>query len=258
MSSFINEIVYHVKESIVNHGIDWIITIIITFVSVRLATKKYYNSVKSRNVKPHMEQGLKLILNGTDIIPANAKSILVKNKGFTIFRWKRYKCEHPFSRLRKTVSTVGGNNNSTSKARALYWGVLGLAYRIESIVVYDFRQHTLLTYGVDIAERCVIEKTDKRNIKKYYYKDEIDGKPCEIYLSDKTTDRNIMIAIPLKNENKLVGGLTFDVDCEINKQDYPDNKKTYLIGETQNEVIEICKTLNDIGSNIVSAYFSER
>ena len=91
-----------------------------------------------------------------------------------------------------------------------------------------------------------------------YYKDEIDGKPCEIYLSDKTTDRNIMIAIPLKNENKLVGGLTFDVDCEINKQDYPDNKKTYLIGETQNEVIEICKTLNDIGSNIVSAYFSER
>ena len=253
----INEMIKMIKESVVSHGLDWIITMVITFISVRLATRKYYNSVKSRNVIPHMDKGLELIL-GKKIAPANAKSILVKNKGVTFFRWRKYKCNHPISRLRKTVSTVGGNKNSTSKARALYWGVLGLAYRLESIVVYDFRQHKLLTYGVDIAECEVIEKKDKRDNIKYYFNGEINGKPRQLYLSDKTTDRNIMIAIPLKNENKLVGGLTFDVDCEINEQADSGNKKRYLIGDTQNEVIELCKTLNDIGSNIVSAYFSER
>lgn len=252
-----NGIIRTIIEAIVNHGVDWIITMVVTFISVRFATKKYYNSVKARNVRPHMEQGLKLILE-KKIIPANAKSILVENKGVAIFRCRKYKCTHPISRLRKTICTVGGNENSTSEARARFWGVLGLAYRLKNIVVYDFRQHKLLVYDVDITEREVIQKKDKQNNIKYYFNGEIDGKPYEFYLSDKITGRNIMIAIPLFYENKLVGGVTFDVDCEINEQADPDNKKKYLIGNSRNEVIEICKTLNDLGSNIVSAYFTER
>lgn len=256
MSFQINEIIKTVKDSIVDHGVDWAITMVITFFSARLATKKYYNSVKARNVRPHMERGLRLILPGREIIPANAKSIIVENKGFTIFRWKKYKCNHPFSRIRKTICTVGGNENSTSEARARYWAVLGLAYLLDNIVVYDFRQHKLLTYGVDIAEHTVFSKKDKRNNTKYYFMGSIRGEMRELYLSDETTDRNIMIAIPLKNEGKLVGGVTFDVDCDISEAGDPKGKK-YLFGQ-ETEIINICQKLNDIGSNIVSAYFCER
>lgn len=253
----IKGIIKSINDAIVNNGVDWIITAVVTFITVRFATKKYYNSVKARNVRPHMEQGLKSILD-RKIIPANAKSILVENRGFTVFRWRKYKCTHPFSRLRKTICTVGGNENSTSEARARFWGVLGLAYRLMNIVVYDFKQHKLLVYDVDITERQVLPRPDKSNNILYYYKGEIDSKLCEFYLSNETTGRNIMIAVPLFYEHKLVGGVTFDVDCEINEQADPENRKKYLIGNSRNEVVEICKTLNDLGSNIVCAYFAER
>ena len=260
MNNDIIEITNTVKGYIVDYGVNWIITMVITFISVRLATKKYYNTVRSRNVRPHMEQGLKLIL-GKDIIPANAKSILVENKGFVIFRWKKYKATHPFSLLRKTICTVGGMENTTSTARARYWGVLGLAYLKKRVVVYDFREHTLLLYHVDIVKHEVKDRINKSNIKEYYFKGDIDGRRRECFLSEEQTGRNIMIAIPLiirgNHNDKIVGGLTFDVDCEIDEQSVANNKKKYLISNNENDIIELCKELNDIGSNIVNAYFCE-
>ena len=254
MDHLINKIVSGIKDSLINHGFDWIITVVITYITVHLATKKYYNSVRKSTVRPCMEQGLKLILE-KDIIPANAKSILVENKGIAIFRWKKYKCRHPFSLLRKTVCTVGGNENSTSEARPRFWAVLGLAYQLKSIVVYDFKQHRLLVYSVDIEEYISIEKENGDDTE-YYFRGKINGSAKECYLSDKRSGRNIMIAIPLISDNRIVGGVTFDVDCEISTD--PQNTKKYLIGSNRKEVIELCKKLNDIGSNIVNAYFVGR
>ncbi|QTE67634.1 hypothetical protein JNO48_10560 [Clostridiales bacterium] len=258
MLEWINQAFEKIKDSLVNHGIDWIITSVITFISVRLATIKYYNSVSVSNVRPIMAQGLKKIL-GTDIIPANTKSILVENKGFTLFRGKKYKGEKCFSRLRKTICTVGGNVNSTSDARALYWGVLGLAYKKQSIVVFDFRQPKLLIYGVDLTEYPVTALNVNGSVK-YYYQDS-DNKH---YLSDKQSGRNMMIAIPLmqdknkdnkKKKTKILGGVTFDVDCKISSD--PDDENIFLLSEKE-KVIDICQTLNDLGSNIVNAYFAKR
>ena len=207
-----------------------------------------------------MQQGLKRIL-GKEIIPANAKSILVENKGVVLFRWKKYKATHPFSLLRKTICTVGGMENSTSTARARFWGVLGLAYLKKSVVVYDFREHTLLLYDVGIIKSEVEERINKRNKKEYYFQEDIDGRIREGFLSDEQTGRNIMIAIPLvikgNHSEKIVGGVTFDVDCEIEEQSTANNRKKYLIRDSEDDIIELCKELNDIGSNIVNAYFCE-
>lgn len=222
-----------------------------TFLSVRLATRKYYYSIRKGNARQIMEQGLLLMLK-QETIPPDAKSILVKNKGMAVFRWKKYECKHPFEFLRKTIDTVGGDEGSTSKARTRFWGVLGLAYRLNRPVVYDFETHNIYEYKVGITKKTAVKRSDG----KYYYPDDIEGKNRNCYLSDENTDRSIMFAIPLRYRGKLVGGVTFDVDSAIDEKE--ELKETLFGKDTTTTLIDMCKKLSELGPRIVDEYFHER
>ena len=101
-----------------------------------------------------------------------------------------------------------------------------------------------------------MERSVKLKKGRYYYEGAIDGKRRDFYLSDEETDRRIMIALPLKHEQKFVGGLTFDIDCNITENEDPE-KEGFLFGEDK-EVISICSNLNNISANIITAYFSKK
>jgi len=124
---------------------------------------------------------------------------------------------------------------------------------MRKVVVYDFNEHKLFVYHVNLKPLNTVSEQDG-----YYYK-EMNGGKVTIWhkLSELESGRNVMYAIPLVHNDKIVGGITFDVDCNIKEKAEGGKKTKFYLNDTT-EVIEICRQLDDICSNIITAYFSER
>ena len=258
-ANLLSTIFHSILDAFANHGIDWLITIFVTFISVRLATKKYYYSIREINVKPILELGLKKILN-EEIIPPNAQAILVENKGIFILKRKKYKCSHMFEKKRKTVSVVGGDSNRASSKRPRYYGVLGLAYDLNRPVIYDFQRHKLYVYDFKLVEYKVEFSGNE-----FYYVNK--NKPH--VLSNNNTTRSLMFAIPLVLDDKIVGGITFDVNLDSNLTKKLRSKEISYIPiedtdteEDINNKLErnfiLYSELLDLRDNILNAFFIKR
>ena len=245
-----------VWDLVLKNGVDWIITAVVTFFSVRIATNRYYNATKKQVTKGFMEQGLRELLNlgNNDALPLDAQVILVKYSG-RCYRVKNdNKCTF-FEKIRKTINSVGGNPMTVSTYRPRNYGVLGVANILKTPVLFDFQNGELYLYerGKIIKNKNIVFEDGK-----YYYNTETET----VFLSNKETTRDVMIAIPLiiEKSKKIVGGVTFDLTIgaktiyqKILEDDDNEIKKT----KTDNNI----KVFNDAlrtSNNIINAYFKKK
>lgn len=249
------KMIQQICESVTNHFMDWIITAIITYFTVRIATHQYYDSTKRQVSKGIMELGLRalLSLNHNEEIPDYAQIIFVKYSGRCLnpFKAKDHKCTF-FCRIRRTIEVVGGNRNEVSDYKQLNYGVLGVANQIRTPVLYDFKRQELYQY----RKGNIIRINVFRKNNGVYCK--VGNKEKE--LCDLDTDRDVMIALPLISNRKLVGGITFDLRpgdktlYQKYNQDDSDEEKTQkdLIN------IKVFKEAIRTANILANAYFKKK
>lgn len=241
---------HDVVQWILNHAPEWLISSVITFITVNKAKYKYYDATKKEVSKGIMELGLRslLKLDHEEAIPDYAQAIFVKYKGRT------FKIDDPYckfgERIRKTVVVVGGNRSEVSNYRALDYGVLGVANSNESLILYDFHLHRLYRYKKGrMTELEVFQKG-----KDYCYR---TYKGTIIKLGKNDSNRDVMIAIPLKSSGKLVGGLTFDLGVGdkslYQKFEETDSMEKKQIKESTN--IKVFMEAYRCSRILVNAYF---
>ena len=200
------EILKRIGTSIINNGIDWIITAVITYFSVKVATRRYYDATKRQVSEGIMVQGLRALLKlkYNENLPNDAQVIFVKYKGRSWNLRGKNKCKF-MEKIRRTVAVAGGNTTGVSEYRPLDFGVLGVANKFSLPVLFDFQDGKLYKY--ERGRIFLVNTIEKEGC---YYYERAAGE--YMLLSEKETTRDIMIAIPLKALNKkIAGGLTFDL-----------------------------------------------
>ena len=255
MNNAFNAIVYKIVSVFVEHGVDWVITAIITYFTVRYATRQYYNKTKVIVTKNIMEQGLRALLklNYNEELPDNAKVIFVEYKGRYYKIKKKSINERKYNfgeKIRKTVAAVGGDTMGVSPYRPRDYGVLGVANLLERVVMFNFQNGDLYKYD---SGKFVKLETEEVN-KTYIYKEN------KMELSEVGTARAIMIAIPIMSNGKLVGGLTFDMEIGAKtiyqNIDQADTEEIKTKKEQDNN--KVIKEIKRTANNIVNAYFKKK
>lgn len=229
-------------EGLKAHFIDWIITAVITFFSVKSATKQYYYYNRKTTAKNILELGLRLMfsLDYSEPLPDSAKAIFVEygKSSALLFReqFRASNCEkRGINDLRKTVTSCGNLNMEISKFRPRDYGVLGLANKKSEPLLFDFNRGQLFSFKAGkIVEYQVMEENN------FYV---AEGH----ILSKKENQRSVMIAIPIIEDysgSKAFGGVTFDMvpsvktiyqepkqddTEEIKQRKYEANKKVFEI-----------------------------
>lgn len=259
MSELIQNIKNILISAFVDNFFDWIITAIITYFTVRYATRQYYGKVKVVVVKNIMEQGLRALfkLRYDQDLPETAKVIFVEYKGRcykpNLKRKKLIKDCSFFDKIRKTIAVVGGDTTGVSTYRPRDYGALGVANILQKPVVYNFRNGELYKYdnGKFYKLNTFLEND------KYVFKTEREGK---IIISNKKTSRYTMIAFPIEYNKKLVGGITFDICTDentlyqyINFNDKPKIKK-----QKENNNLKVIKEVKRTANSIKDAYFKKK
>ena len=132
MKDIIMDILNRIISVFIANGIDWVITALITYFTVRYATRQYYNKTKIMVAKNIMELGLRALLklDYNEELPDNAKVIFVEYKG-RCYKIKKKRtsgreCRF-FEEIRRTIATVGGDTMGVSPYRPRNYGVLGVA-----------------------------------------------------------------------------------------------------------------------------------
>ena len=245
-----------IRNYIIDNIINWIITGIITFISVKIATNKYYDFTKKQVSKGIMELGLRslLKLEYDESIPDYAQAVFVKYKG-RCYKTKKAR-ENSYckfgDKIRRTIEVVGGNKLEVSPFRPLNYGVLGVANYLSAPLLYDFRLHKLYMYKKGyITELCVIKEGSM-----FVYK--INDR--SLSLSNEETQRDVMLAIPLKSNGKLVGGITFDLkpgDKTI-YQKYSDKDTEETKEQKTINNIKVFKEATRASFILINAYFKEK
>lgn len=243
----------NIRSYLTTHFFDWLITAIITFITVRSATQRYYNENKVEISKNAMEQGLRALLKlrYDEILPSSTQVIFVEYKGRYWGIKEKNKCSF-FNKIRKTITTVGGNPMRVSPYRPLNYGVLGVANHLNLPIVFDFQNGKL-----SIFDRGNIRAIEVKDQDEKYYYETTDKKM--MYLSDKKTSRDIMIAIPISSHGKQVGGLTFDLAVGsktlYQKEDTSDTSETRE-AKTENNIKVFEESLRTAHS-LLRTYFNK-
>lgn len=236
---------------------DWMFSGIITFFSVRIATGKYYNYTKRQVSKGIMELGLRslLKLEYDEALPDYAQTVFVIYKGHRFFNKKdreKYDCRF-YERIRKTIAVVGGNKSEVSPFRPLNYGVLGIANKLSTPVIYDFKFHELYTYKKGAIKKLntVVEQ------QKCKYVDDHENK---FVLSRCETERDVMLAIPLRSCDRLVGGLTFDLKTgeKTLYRKYTDGEDIEEKEEKDAGNIRVFKEANRAATILINAFFKRK
>ena len=253
------EIAKYIWELIQSHIFDWIITGVVTYFTVRSATKNYY--YKSRKQVAHniMELGLRSMytLPYSEALPNTAKVIFVEyGKHSLLMTPKQLEtslcAERGLFNLRETVTSCGNSMMDISKYRPKDYGVLGLANKKGRVLVFDFAQGQLWQFL-----HGNLSSLDVQTVGNYY--------KHGAHVLSKTTgnDRKIMIAVPIikdYNGSKLLGGVTFDIEPSdmtvfrtIDENDPADVKKEKLLSNKR--VIEVAV---NTALYLKTAYFNEK
>lgn len=236
------------------HFFDWLITAIITYITVRSATRRYYNDNRVEISKSVMEQGLRALLKLSydESIPSSTQVIFVEYKG----RYWGLKASNfcNFSdKIRKTVTSVGENPMSVSPFRPLNYGVLGVANQLYLPILFDFQDGKLYKFDRGTIYPIEVLKNDG----KYYYK---CTEKETMFLSDEKTSRDVMIAIPISIRGKLVGGLTFDLEVGsktlYQKECNSDDEKTK--NQKTNMNIKVFNDSLRTAHSLLHTYFNEK
>lgn len=250
-----------IRQALLANGIDWLITAIITFFTVKSATRRYYDSNKVRVARGFMEQGLRalLTLKYYEDIPASAQAIFVEYKGISWSLIEKEKCKFG-DKIRKTITVVGGNRTEVSDYRPRNYGVLGVANYLRLPVLYDFQKKNLYKYERGKIRSISVKETDSG----YYYLDEDKSKKksIKIFISKKKTSRDIMIALPLKYNGKMVGGVTFDFAVG-SKTVYQKKEDNSTLSEEELKQMEdnnvlVFKNCEQTAQNLITAFFDRK
>lgn len=204
-----NNVLSIIFEQVKNNAISWIITGVVTYFTVRIATKHYYSMTKRRIVNGILELGLRSLMNLSNEkdLPDNAQAVFVEYKGRCWHTNDKEECKFG-ERIRKTVAVVGGNQSEVSRYKPLHYGVLGVANRFQMPVYYDFTEKKLYKYS-----RGTIQKIDVMTLENECF--------CRIEndivsLGKTKSQRDVMIAVPIQSNHKTVGGITFDLKASYN------------------------------------------
>lgn len=246
------------KDILTDNGVDWAITGIITYFSIKTATRQYYDHNKKAVAQKIMEQSLRamLSLTNSEKLPDNTKVILVEYKGrsYKIKRKDNALKEPGFLRkIRRTVACVGGDVNGVSPSRPINYGVLGIANICNRAILFDFKNGLLYRY--DNGE---FQKLDTEEDNGFYYYKRSDGERLEI--APVNTTRDTMIAVPIGKNGKLYGGITFDMKAGDNTiyqriTNYDSEAERRQKNEVNKSVMrEALETAN----NLFTAYFNKK
>lgn len=259
----LNDLIQNIKNMLVNAFInnffDWIITVIITYFTVRYATRQYYGKVKVVVVRNIMEQGLRALFNlrYDQVLPETAKVIFVEYKGRcykpNLKREKLIKDCSFFDKIRKTIAVVGGDTTGVSAYRPRNYGVLGVANILQKPVVYNFRNGVLYKY--DNGKFYKLNTSLEND--QYVFETEREEK---IIISNNDTSRYTMIAFPIEYNKKLVGGITFDICTDENTlYQYIDlNDKPEIKKQKENNNLKVIKEVMRTANSIKDAYFKKK
>ncbi|MCQ2462866.1 MAG: hypothetical protein MJ177_05610 [Clostridia bacterium] len=245
-----------VQDILVENIIDWIITAIITYFTVRAATRQYYDSTKRNVSKGIMELGLRslLKLDHSEEIPGYAQTIFVEYRGrcFDFLHAKSNHCRIG-TKIRKTVEVVGGNRDEVSDYRPINYGVLGVANKLKTPVLFDFNLKKLYKYSRESITEISVESGCEGE---FYYVSNND----KILLMDEDTERDVMIALPLLSNHKLVGGVTFDLKAgeKTIYQKYCDDDDSDIKDDKDAKNIKVFKEAMRATKILANAYFKKK
>lgn len=258
MKDIIMDILNRIISVFIANGIDWVITALITYFTVRYATRQYYNKTKIMVAKNIMELGLRALLklDYNEELPDNAKVIFVEYKG-RCYKIKKKRtsgreCRF-FEEIRRTIATVGGDTMGVSPYRPRNYGVLGVANSLKKSVLFNFQNGELYQYDYGKFVKLDTEK----NGNTYIYKT-VDGEIKE--LSEVGTARDIMIAIPIVSNGKLLGGVTFDmqIGAKTIYQNIQETDTKEIKVKKEQDNIRVMKDVRRTANNLVNAYFKKK
>lgn len=257
----------NICNSISTHVIDWIITAVITFFTVKSATRQFYYTTRVEISKSIMRFGIESMLNlvYAEPLPDTAKVIFVEYGKRSLFLSRKqvgklknvgYKGRSIRPNLRKTIAVCGNSQMEISSYKPVNYGVLGAANLLESMVAFDFNTGELFRFvNGEIKTMDVITQEDG------YY---ITIESATVKLADKkNTERAIMIAVPIIegfSGSPLLGGVTFDMEPgaktlyqKIKPNDSDDEKKKKE--EMNKKVFQSAKTTADC---LKTTYFQKK
>lgn len=242
-------------ESIKDHFLDWAVTAVITFFTVKKASRQYYHGIRKKVAKNIMERGLLSMfnLNYSEPLPTTAKAIFVEYGKSSIFFSNRQLHGSLCKRrglhdVRKTVTFCGNSQMEVSAYRPVDYGVLGAANIIQKPLLFDFQHGKLMAFSATGIERLEVVVKDGC----FYHK--------EHELSRNNNQRAVMIAVPIIegfSGSKRLGGITFDIepsDKTIYQEIQPeDDENTKARKNRDNKkVFEVAVTTADY---LKTAYF---
>ncbi len=238
-----------------DHFVDWLITAVITYFTVKSATRQFYYKNRIKTSKNIMEQGLGALLNlqYNENLPESAQAIFVAYKGRYWGTRRRNHCKF-FDRIRKTITSVGGNSMRVSPYRPRDYGVLGVANQLNLPVQYDFQNGELNFFDRGKIYPC---SSVVLNGEKYYY---VNEEREQFYLSNKETTRGIMIAIPISKNGKQIGGLTFDlaVGSKTLYQKINEDDSEEIRNKKNNMNKKVFQDSLDTAMKLIDAFFVEK
>lgn len=126
---------------------DWIVTGIITFFSVKLATKKYYRQNTEALLSEALSNEIRRLMrvDAKEKLPDSSLAVFVEYKG-KIEEKMSEKGAQKGDPARQTIISIGGNSNNTSKTNPRDYGVLGVANRTKYPVLVDFQEKKVYYY----------------------------------------------------------------------------------------------------------------
>lgn len=246
-----------IKSAIYNNGIDWIVSGAITAITTSCISYRFYKKMRVRVSKDIIERGLRSLLNlsSCESLPNNAKAIFVEYKGryFKLDRTKNVSGECSFGeKIRKLVAVVGGEPEA-SKYKPIDYGVLGVANIYKKTVLFNFQNGELLIRNMGCCKKV---KTFVENGK--YFCKLPNGQKHE--LSAVETSRDIMIAVPIKFDDKILGGVTFDMKrgAQTIYQNILDSDRKEEKRKKENNNNKVFDEARRTAQNLAFAYFMKK
>ena len=216
---FLTKILTSFHDNIIANLINWLVTAIITFFTVKYATKQFYYKTRVETSKSIMQFGIESMLNLVygEPLPDTAKVIFVEYGKRSIFLRRKqieklkkvgYRGRSLRANLRKTIAVCGNSKMDISSYKPINYGVLGVANILESIVAFDFNSGELYKFTNGEIVNIPVHLDQEE-----YYCLEIDSETYRLSHKNES-ERAVMIAVPIIegfSGSPLLGGITFDM-----------------------------------------------
>lgn len=256
LKSFISAVL----DSIADHYIDWLVTAVITFFSVKLATKKYYRQNTRSLLSEALSNEVRRLMqvDATEKLPDSSLAVFVEYKG-KLKQDMPEKGAEKGDPARQTIVSIGGDQNNTSEINPRDYGVLGVANHNRYPVLVDFQNRIVYYYHLGKVYELKENEPDSH---KKYWEVNVDLENVTVtnhIVAKKETHREAMIALPIVCSGKLVGGITFDVP--LGSPAYtpiPSNATEAEKSKAREAIATVLRQTNIVTEEIVKIYFKPK